>query len=402
MLWFRDQGWHWAGGLIAALAFSYGASMAWRIQHIGQVLSLAYLPIALVCLDRALARGSILYGVAAGIVAAVIVLGRDQVALLGDLSAGGLRPLAHRCRRPQPRARCARACCRWRPARVCALADRRRARAADGPAGRRSPTAPSIDYIGAGARLAASGPAADAGDAGRVRRRGPHGGLLGPAELRLARYRPVHRPEHGPALHRRHSAAAAADWPPCAASCGRRRSASSPVAAAVVLLYALGWYTPVFRVPLRAAAGRQPLPPAGGRDVPGRRAGRDPGGLWRASAVPRTAGGLRAPACAIVAGRDRWRVATCCAIALAAVARPRAAAAAAARRGRGLVRGGGAGARLGDADASPSSRCWRRPCSPASRPSISPTTTAPAPPRPSRPRSTTCWSPTPATPPSPS
>ena len=48
MLFFRDQGWHWAGGLIAALAFSYGASMAWRIQHTGQVLSLAYLPIALV------------------------------------------------------------------------------------------------------------------------------------------------------------------------------------------------------------------------------------------------------------------------------------------------------------------------------------------------------------------
>jgi hypothetical protein len=92
MLFFRDQGWHWAGGLIAALAFSYGASMAWRIQHTGQVLSLAYLPIALVCLDRALARSSILYGVAAGVVAAVIMLGRDQVALLGIylLAAFGL------------------------------------------------------------------------------------------------------------------------------------------------------------------------------------------------------------------------------------------------------------------------------------------------------------------------
>lgn len=82
MLWFRDQGWHWAGGLIAALAFSYGASMAWRIQHTGQVLSLATMPVALLCLDRALARASIVYGVAAGIVAAFIVLGRDQVALL--------------------------------------------------------------------------------------------------------------------------------------------------------------------------------------------------------------------------------------------------------------------------------------------------------------------------------
>ena len=26
MLWFRDQGWHWAGALIAALAFGYGAA----------------------------------------------------------------------------------------------------------------------------------------------------------------------------------------------------------------------------------------------------------------------------------------------------------------------------------------------------------------------------------------
>jgi hypothetical protein len=90
MLWFQDQGWHWAGGLIAALAFSYGASMAWRIQHTGQVLSLAYLPIAMVCLDRALARNSILYGAAAGLVAACIVLGRDQVALLAIYLLAGL------------------------------------------------------------------------------------------------------------------------------------------------------------------------------------------------------------------------------------------------------------------------------------------------------------------------
>ena len=82
VLWFRDQRWHWVGALIAALAFCYGASMAWRIQHIGQVLSLAYLPIAMLCLDRAITRGSILYGAAAGVVAAAIVLGRDQVALL--------------------------------------------------------------------------------------------------------------------------------------------------------------------------------------------------------------------------------------------------------------------------------------------------------------------------------
>jgi hypothetical protein len=92
MLWFRDQGWHWVGGLMAALSFAYGASMAWRVQHIGEVLSLAYLPAALLCLDRTLARRSILYGAAAGLVAALIALGRDQVALLGlyFLSAYGL------------------------------------------------------------------------------------------------------------------------------------------------------------------------------------------------------------------------------------------------------------------------------------------------------------------------
>ena len=33
--WIRDRGWHWAGALLAAIAFSFGAAMAWRIQHIG-------------------------------------------------------------------------------------------------------------------------------------------------------------------------------------------------------------------------------------------------------------------------------------------------------------------------------------------------------------------------------
>src|SRR5262245_58416880 len=82
ILWFRDQSWHWAGGLLAALAFGYGAAMAWRIQHTGQVLSLAYLPLAVLTYDRALARCSLLWGIAAGIVTGAIVLGRDQVGLL--------------------------------------------------------------------------------------------------------------------------------------------------------------------------------------------------------------------------------------------------------------------------------------------------------------------------------
>ena len=82
IVYFRDRGWHAAGALIAALAFSFGAAMAWRIQHTGQVLSLAYLPWALLWLERATDRRSIGYGLLGGLIGAALVLGRDQVALL--------------------------------------------------------------------------------------------------------------------------------------------------------------------------------------------------------------------------------------------------------------------------------------------------------------------------------
>ena len=83
VLWLaRDLEWHWAAALVAAIAFAFGAAMAWRLQHFGQVFSLAYFPWALVLLRRALDRGSIGYGMLAGLVSAFIVLGRDQVALL--------------------------------------------------------------------------------------------------------------------------------------------------------------------------------------------------------------------------------------------------------------------------------------------------------------------------------
>lgn len=78
-----DAGWHPAAAMVAALTFAFGASAAWRIQHVGQILSLSYLPIAWWLLERALARSSMAYGIAAGAAAAVMVLGRDQVAYLG-------------------------------------------------------------------------------------------------------------------------------------------------------------------------------------------------------------------------------------------------------------------------------------------------------------------------------
>ena len=82
MLLFRDYDWHPMGGLVAALGFAFGAAMAWRLQHFGQVISLAYLPFALLILKRALERSSAAWGLAAGAVAGLIVNGRDQVGLL--------------------------------------------------------------------------------------------------------------------------------------------------------------------------------------------------------------------------------------------------------------------------------------------------------------------------------
>ena len=82
ILLFRERGWHVAGAVVAAFAFAWGGSNASRIQHIGQVESLAFLPLTLWFLMRALERPSWLAGIGAGLCGAVIVLGRDQVSLL--------------------------------------------------------------------------------------------------------------------------------------------------------------------------------------------------------------------------------------------------------------------------------------------------------------------------------
>ena len=82
ILFFRERGWHVGGALGAALAFSFGGSAASRIQHIGQVESLVFLPIALWMLARALERSSWRAGAGAGVFAAFIALGRDQVSLI--------------------------------------------------------------------------------------------------------------------------------------------------------------------------------------------------------------------------------------------------------------------------------------------------------------------------------
>ena len=79
---FRDRRWHPAGALVAAFAFSFGGSAAWRLQHIGEVISLCWFALTLLALSRALTRSSLLYGFASGVLAGFMALGRDQIALL--------------------------------------------------------------------------------------------------------------------------------------------------------------------------------------------------------------------------------------------------------------------------------------------------------------------------------
>jgi hypothetical protein len=82
VLLFQHRRWHPAAALLAAIVFAFGGSAAWRIQHVGQIMSYAWWPIAWLCLERALGRSSLTYGIAAGLAAGFMALGRDQVAYL--------------------------------------------------------------------------------------------------------------------------------------------------------------------------------------------------------------------------------------------------------------------------------------------------------------------------------
>jgi hypothetical protein len=83
MLFFRDRGWHPAGAAVAALIFAFGGSASSRLQHTSEIISLSCVPIALWLLARTLDRASWRIGVAAGVVIALLIIGRDQVALIG-------------------------------------------------------------------------------------------------------------------------------------------------------------------------------------------------------------------------------------------------------------------------------------------------------------------------------
>lgn len=90
MMFFRDRRWHPAGGLLVALVFAFGASAAWRVQHVGQIASLAFFAIAFWLTARMLQRSSPLWGALAGLAAGFMVVEPDQVALLGAYALIGL------------------------------------------------------------------------------------------------------------------------------------------------------------------------------------------------------------------------------------------------------------------------------------------------------------------------
>ena len=282
MLWFRDRGWHWAGGLIAALAFCYGASMAWRIQHIGQVLSLAYLPVALLCLDRALERGSVVYGIGAGVVGAAILLGRDQVALLSIylLAAYGLwrifgadRPGVALRRSLLPigaGAACALVLIAVPLLLTAMLAQDSNRSSIDYDGAARGSLHPALlltlvmpDVFGASGRMEDYwGPPSFAWpDTGLFIAQNMGELYIGAIPLVLLAVAAVRGQLWGREIQFFTCAAAF-----CLALCARVVHAGVPRA-------------------LHAAARRQPVPAAGRRDVPGRRPGRDPGGVCGASAA---------------------------------------------------------------------------------------------------------------------
>lgn len=86
---FRDRGWHPIGAIVAALALTFGASAAWRIQHIGQIQSYALFPIALWLLTRTMERSSAAWGMAAGLCIGVMIVEPNQIALLAGYILAG-------------------------------------------------------------------------------------------------------------------------------------------------------------------------------------------------------------------------------------------------------------------------------------------------------------------------
>jgi hypothetical protein len=75
-------GWPASASLLAAVVFMFGGPASGRLQHTGIILSYALFPLALLLLQIAMQRRSLLAAISFGVVAAVLALGRNHEALL--------------------------------------------------------------------------------------------------------------------------------------------------------------------------------------------------------------------------------------------------------------------------------------------------------------------------------
>ena len=87
---FRRRGWHAAGAAIATMVFILGGSASARLQHTGMIFSYGFFPLALLLLEEALDRRSYAIGALFAVVAAMMTVGRDQVAFLCALALLGM------------------------------------------------------------------------------------------------------------------------------------------------------------------------------------------------------------------------------------------------------------------------------------------------------------------------
>ncbi len=78
----RRRGWVPAAAVLTAIIYMLGGSAASRLQHTGMIVSYAYFPLALWAFDVLLERKGVGRAVLFGVLAALMALGRDQVAFL--------------------------------------------------------------------------------------------------------------------------------------------------------------------------------------------------------------------------------------------------------------------------------------------------------------------------------
>lgn len=89
LAWFRLAGWSMPGGVLAAIVAMLGGTVAGRLQHLGLVASYTWFVLSLPLLRLTLDRASKAWAVASGLSAACMLLGRDQVAMLGAWALAG-------------------------------------------------------------------------------------------------------------------------------------------------------------------------------------------------------------------------------------------------------------------------------------------------------------------------